>query len=292
MTPAATSKRKSLGRGLSALLGEKQTETADGQSLSGLRSLPIADLHPCRYQPRRRFAEQQIKELAQSVREKGILQPLVVRPNPDQHGSYEIICGERRWRAAQLAQLHELPVVVREFTDQETLEIALVENLQREDLTPLEEADAYQRLKDEFGHTQEELADGIGKSRSHVANMIRLLSLPEAVKAMLADDQLTAGHARALLTAKDAIELAEIVVSKSLSVRETEALVAKAGTSSQTKIQAKIVKDADTLALERSLTNELGLSAKISKKKKGGVLNLHYQSLDQLDDLIRKLTQK
>jgi ParB family transcriptional regulator, chromosome partitioning protein len=290
MTPAATSKRKTLGRGLSALLGDKQPETTDEQSLSGLKTLPIADLHPCRYQPRRRFADQQIKELAQSVREKGILQPLVVRPDPDQSGSYEIICGERRWRAAQLARLHELPVVVREFTDQETLEIALVENLQREDLTPLEEADAYQRLKDEFGHTQEELADGIGKSRSHVANMIRLLALPDQVKAMLADGRLTAGHARALLTANNATDLAELVVRKGLNVRETEALVAKAGALNVAKLRAKITKDADTLALEHSLTNELGLSAEISKKKKGGVLSLHYQSLDQLDELIHKLT--
>ena len=173
MKPGPPSKRKNLGRGLAALLGEppnKEVQAATPQ----LQTVPITELHPCRYQPRRRFAEEQIMELAHSVREKGILQPLVVRPDSEQPGTYDIICGERRWRAAQVAQQHDVPVVVRAFTDQEALEIALVENLQRENLTPLEEAEAYQRLKDEFGHTQEELASGIGKSRSHVANMIRL----------------------------------------------------------------------------------------------------------------------
>mgnify|MGYP005641875403 CR=1 FL=1 len=291
MTPAAKSKRKNLGRGLSALLGDTPTTTAEQREDSGLYTIAVGDLHPCRYQPRRRFAEDQTKELAQSLREKGILQPLVVRPDAKSRGMYEIICGERRWRAAQLAQLHEVPAVVREFTDQETLEIALVENLQREDLTPLEEAEAYQRLKDEFGHTQEELADGIGKSRSHVANMIRLLALPDAVKSMLGDGRLSAGHARALLTAEDPAALANIVVGKGLNVRDTEALVSKAGKQQNNLSPSKPAKDADTLAVEKDLTRELGLNAEISPKKKGGVLTLHYRSMDQLDMLIRKLSE-
>ncbi len=291
MTPAAKSKRKNLGKGLSALLGDAQPAAAESRSDSGLHTIAVGDLHPCRYQPRRRFADEQIKELAQSLREKGILQPLVVRPDSEQTGTYEIICGERRWRAAQLAQLHDVPAVVRQFTDQEALEIALVENLQREDLTPLEEAEAYQRLKDEFGHTQEELADGIGKSRSHVANMIRLLALPDAVKSMLGDGRLSAGHARALLTAADPTALAEMVVKKSLNVRETEALVSKAAKPEEKKSATKPAKDADTLAVEKDLTQALGLNVEISTKKKGGVLTLRYSSMDQLDMLIRRLSE-
>jgi ParB family chromosome partitioning protein len=290
MTPAQKSKRKNLGRGLSALLGEATPKPAADTAQPGLQRLAIGDLHPCRFQPRRRFADEQIRELAQSVREKGILQPLVVRPDPDQAGSYQIICGERRWRAAQLAQLHELPVVVRQFTDQETLEIALVENLQREDLTPLEEAEAYQRLKDEFGHTQEALADGIGKSRSHVANMLRLLGLPDAVKRMLGDGRLSAGHARALLAAPDPVALAEIVIARGLNVRETEALVAKGAGKSGKSPSAKPQKDADTLATERDLTTQLGIRTEITPTKKGGTLTFHYRSVDQLDILIRRLT--
>ena len=290
MTPATSSKRKKLGRGLSALLGEPLNEEAKPQS-SQLQTLLITDLHPCHYQPRRRFAEEQIKELAQSIREKGILQPLVVRPDRGQPGTYDIICGERRWRAAQVAQQHEVPAVIREFTDQEALEIALVENLQRENLTPLEEAEAYQRLKDEFGHTQEALASGIGKSRSHVANMIRLLNLPDAVKEMLGDGRLSAGHARALLTALEPKHLADMVVAQSLSVRETEALAAKAQSLGIAKPKRETKKDADTLAVERDLTRDLGLAVKITPKKTGGVLSLSYLSIDQLDTLVRKLSR-
>jgi ParB family chromosome partitioning protein len=290
MTQAGKSKRKNLGRGLSALLGEANPKPVAESAQDGLHRLAIGDLHPCRYQPRRRFADEQIRELAQSVREKGILQPLVVRPDPGQPGSYEIICGERRWRAAQLAQLHELPAVVRQFTDQETLEIALVENLQREDLTPLEEAEAYQRLKDEFGHTQEALADGIGKSRSHVANMLRLLGLPDAVKRMLGDGRLSAGHARALLAAPDPAALAELVVARGLNVRETEALVAKGGSSVKSGGSSRPKKDADTLAMERDLTTQIGIRTEITPTKKGGTVTFHYRSVDQLDVLIRRLT--
>lgn len=291
MNEPASRKRKNLGRGLSALLGERQPEPATGSDADGLKILPVGDLGPCPLQPRRRFADDQIKELAQSLREKGVLQPLVVRPTPDRPGRYEIICGERRWRAAQLARLHEVPAVVRTFSDQEALEIALVENLQREDLTPLEEAEAYQRLKDEFGHTQEALADGIGKSRSHVANMLRLLGLPDAVKAMLGDGRLSAGHARALLGAEDPAELAKTVVAKGLSVRETEALVGQRKTAGKTQKKIRETKDADTIAVERDLTQELGLKVEIIRKKQGGRLSVDFSSMDQLDVLIRRLSR-
>lgn len=290
MTPADTRKRKNLGRGLSALLGDR-VDDDDKPSQDGVKTLPVAELHPCRFQPRRRFAEAQLKELAQSLREKGVVQPLVVRADATAPGRYEIICGERRWRAAQLAQLHEVPVVVRDFSDQEALEIALVENLQREDLTPLEEAEAYRRLKDEFGHTQEALADGIGKSRSHVANMLRLLGLPDAVKDMLGDGRLSAGHARALLAAADPVALAQAVVGKGLNVRETEALVAREKTPPAKKQKKHREKDADTLAMERELTRDLGLNVEIDYKARGGVLSVQFSSMDQLDILIRMLSR-
>jgi ParB family chromosome partitioning protein len=291
MNAADPKKRKNLGRGLSALLGDRtQVEPAATQP-GGMKTFAIGDLHPCKFQPRRRFAEDALKELAQSLREKGVVQPLVLRPDPARAGTYEIICGERRWRAAQIAQLHEVPAVVRDFTDAEALEIALVENLQREDLTPLEEADAYQRLKDEFGHTQEALADGIGKSRSHVANMLRLLGLPEAVKAMLGDGRLSAGHARALLVADAPAELAEIVVAKGLNVRETEALVKKQKEPAKGKSKPPRQKDADTLAVERDLTRDLGLKVDIDYKAKGGTLSVQFSTMDQLDILIRMLSR-
>ncbi|MBM08881.1 MAG: chromosome partitioning protein ParB [Magnetovibrio sp.] len=281
-------KRNNLGRGLAALLGEQPSEDTTRAGLH-FKNLPITDLHPCPYQPRRRFVEEHIKELAQSIREKGVLQPLVVRPDQDRSGGYEIICGERRWRAAQVAQKHEVPAVIRAFTDQEALEIALVENLQRENLTPLEEAEAYYRLKDEFGHTQEELANGIGKSRSHIANMIRLLSLPEAIKKMLGDGLLSAGHARALLAAPEPDVLADIVIAKGLSVRETEALINSGEQSEKKKPKKTGIKNADTISLEKDLSRSLGLDVKITPKKSGGVLSLTFRSLDQLDALIRQL---
>jgi ParB family chromosome partitioning protein len=292
MNAADPKKRKNLGRGLSALLGDRTApEPTGGGGGAGVKTVPVGELHPCRFQPRRRFAEEQLKELAQSLREKGVVQPLVLRPDAERPGTYEIICGERRWRAAQLAQLHEVPAVVRDFTDAEALEIALVENLQREDLTALEEAEAYQRLKDEFGHTQEALADGIGKSRSHVANMLRLLGLPGSVKAMLGDGRLSAGHARALLVAADPATLAELVVAKGLNVRETEALVQKEKTPGAKKSPKHREKDADTLAIERDLTRDLGLKVEIDYKACGGTLSVQFSTMEQLDILIRMLSR-
>ena len=284
----AEKKRQNLGRGLDALLGEASKVTVGEQGLKGSRQVPVERLHPGRYQPRHSIDEEKIEELAQSVRENGILQPLLVRRHPDLDDAYEIIAGERRWRAAQMAKVHEVPVVVRELSDQEALEIGLVENLQRQDLTPLEEADGYQRLIDEFSHTQEILSKTVGKSRSHVANMMRLLGLPEAVKKMLDRNELTAGHARALLNAPDPLGSARQVVKQGLNVRQTERLVKK----KQRQIEAPPAaseKDVDTLALERNLANLLGLKVAIKFKKTGGSVTIKYDSLEQLEDILRRL---
>ena len=281
-------KRKQLGRGLSALLGDDAKEFADLSSSKTDRTVAITQLTPCPFQPRRNFADVQIAELSKSIREKGILQPLVVRPKPDSDG-YEIICGERRWRAAQMASVHHVPVVVRDLTDQEALEIALIENLQREDLSALEEAAAYQRLMAEFDHTQDAMAQSIGKSRSHVANMVRLLNLPDGVKAMLADGRLSAGHGRALLGAKNPADLAATVVKNGLNVRATEELVRRKGGARPSKPATVAPKDADTLSLERELTDALGLKTEIHAKGAGGEIRFSYASLDELDGLIARL---
>jgi ParB family chromosome partitioning protein len=220
---AEEARRRNLGRGLDALLGESRSGSAgDAGAASGVLTLPIEQVYPGRSQPRTIFAQTEIDELADSIRQLGILQPLIVRPHPTRTGSYEIIAGERRWRAAQQARLHEVPALVRELSDGEALEIALVENLQRENLSPVEEAEAYRRLMDEFSHTQEALAKIVGKSRSHVANMLRLLQLPANAKEMLMDGRLTAGHARALLGASNPSALAEAIVKRGLNVRQAE----------------------------------------------------------------------
>ncbi|MFQ5765498.1 MAG: ParB/RepB/Spo0J family partition protein [Rhodospirillales bacterium] len=287
----AEKKRSNLGRGLSALLGDDAgAETAAVAKGRGPRQVPVELLHPGRYQPRHSIDEERIEELAQSVRENGIIQPLLVRRHPEQKDAFEIVAGERRWRAAQMAKLHEIPVVVKDLNDQESLEIALVENLQRQDLSPLEEADGYQRLVDEFAHTQDVLAKTVGKSRSHVANMMRLLGLPEAVKKMLDGNDLTAGHARALLGAPDPVDVARQVVKKSLNVRQTERLVKKQQRRKDAP-SAPAKKDIDTQALERDLGNLLGLKVAIKFKDGGGSLTVNYGSLEQLDDILHRLSQ-
>lgn len=282
-------KRKSLGRGLSALLGEDEggVTVLDTGRVSKL--VPIEFLHPGRYQPRHFMGEDKIEELSRSIREKGILQPLLVRRHPDEANAFEIIAGERRWRAAQVAQLHEVPVIIKELSDQEALEIGLVENLQRQDLSALEEADGYQRLMDEFSHTQEALAKAVGKSRSHVANMLRLLGLPQAVKDFLNEGRLSAGHARALLNAEDPAALAKKVVSAGLNVRQTERLAADKGPKTH-KTGKVSEKDADILALEKDMTNLLGLKVEIHHKGGGGVLSIRYGTLDQLDGILHRLS--
>lgn len=279
-----------LGRGLSALFGDAAGPEEEPQvdRVRLTRLVPIDHVRPGKYQPRRKFDEDELRALVDSVRERGVLQPLLVRKDPDNGPTpYEIIAGERRWRAAQLAGLHEVPVLVRSLTDREALEIALIENIQRQDLTPLEEAEGYRRLMDEFQHTQEDLAQSVGKSRSHVANMLRLLALPDAVKQMVQDGVLTMGHARALLTAFDPTGLAQEVVKRGLNVRQTEQLVKDAATGRAAKATA--IKPPDTVALEREVSSVLGLKVSLTGKGPKGVLQIHYSNLDQLDSVLVRI---
>ncbi len=261
----------------------------------GFRMVPIAKLIPNPLQPRRHFGDEALRDLTNSIREQGILQPLIVRPTRSEPGNFEIVAGERRWRAAQRAQVHEAPVIIRDFNDAEALAVALIENIQRDELSPLEEAEAYARLSQDFGKTQEQVAEVVGKSRSHIANMTRLLDLPEDVRAMLADGALSAGHARAILRAADPAALARQIIDEGLTVRDAERLGKErrarrgrsaGGAKSTGKAKAK---DTDTLALERALGNALGLHVDIAFDGNGGQLRLDYSSLEQLDDLIDRL---
>lgn len=290
---AAEPKRPALGRGLSALLGEDTEDYAQLDRLRTSRTLAIHLLRPSPFQPRRHMQEAELADLAQSIAAKGVLQPLLVRRLADDPQAFEIIAGERRWRAAQMAQLHEVPVVIKELSDREALEIALIENLQRQDLTALEEAQGYRRLMDEFEHTQDALAHAIGKSRSHVANTLRLLSLPDSVKRLLDDGSLSAGHARTLVGVEDADTLAEQIVKRGLNVRQTERLIAQhrsqPASAPESGPAPAAAKDADTLALERDLSALLGLKAEIRFKRGGGALVLHYATLEQLDALLHRL---
>ena len=281
-----------LGRGLNALLGEIAREapvTGADEETGAVRSLPVGSLSPHPDQPRRHFDDALLDELAASIRTRGLIQPIVVRP----HGrGYQIVAGERRWRAAQRAQLHEVPVVVREFNDSETLEIALVENIQRQDLNAIEEAQAYQRLANEYGHTQEALAGIVHKSRSHIANLLRLLDLPDRVQSRVVDGSLSMGHARALLGAADVEGLAEQVVARGLSVRDTEQLArsAKGRAKERGRDRGGVAPDADIAALERQLADLLGVSVRVAHGASGGTLTLGYSTLDQLDMLCQRLT--
>jgi ParB family transcriptional regulator, chromosome partitioning protein len=289
MSEARKARPAGLGRGLSALLGEMAREapvSADAAADLGIRTLPIASLHPHPGQPRRRFDEAGLDELAGSIAARGVIQPIVVRP----HGhAYQIVAGERRWRAAQRAKLHEVPVVVREFDEATTLEIALVENIQRQDLNAIEEAQAYQRLVGEYGHTQEELARLVHKSRSHVANLLRLLDLPQSVQEQVVTGALSMGHARALLGAAEVEELADQVIARGLSVRDTERLARERKPRERAR-SAPTVPDADLAALEHQLADLLGLSVKIAHGDRGGTLTIGYATLDQLDMVCQRLT--
>lgn len=281
--------KRRLGRGLAALIGEDSSEEGVVQDIRSLRHLPVELLQPNPHNPRKHFDAGELEDLARSIREKGLLQPLVVRPKPDGH--YEIVAGERRWRAAQQAGLHDLPAVIRELSDQETLEIALIENVQRSDLNPLEEARAYALLIEQFTYTQQQLADAIGKSRSHIANMLRLLTLPQSVLEMIEKGSLTAGHARTLIAHAEPEAIAAQIVAQGLSVRETEELTRRTPADSKTR-RSPAEKDVNTLALERDLGTHLGLKVTISDKgKRGGSLTIHYASVEQLDDICRKLTR-
>ena len=295
---SADSPRRGLGRGLSALLGEVASEQplAPGAPRpAGIQMLPVAAITPNPDQPRRHFDEEALADLANSLAERGLLQPIVVRPHPSS-GGYQIIAGERRWRAAQRARIHEVPAIVRELSDSETLEIAIVENVQRQDLNAIEEAEAYQRLVTDFGHTQEALGKLVGKSRSHVANLLRLLDLPQGVRSLLADGRLSMGHARALITSPDAEALAEQVVSQDLSVRDTEALAKRArpagkGDGRPASVPAAPpVADADIQALERQIGDILGLKVQIEHTDKGGKVSIGYSTLDQLDLVCQRLS--
>ena len=293
MGPTEDKKRK-LGMGLSALLGDDEEDYAALDKVRATKTIPIEFLQPGKYQPRQHMDEGPIEDLSRSIAEKGILQPLLVRRLGETEGpnAYEIIAGERRWRAAQKARLHEVPVIIKDLTDQETLEIALIENLQRQDLSPLEEADGYQRLMDEFTHTQEELARAMGKSRSHVANTLRLLALPDAIKEMIDDGRLSAGHGRALLTASNPLELSKSVVKQGLNVRQTEKLAKKPEPAEGKSGGKPSSKDPDTLALERDMSDLLGLKVNISFKNGRGSLSVHYNDLGQLDDILARLSHK
>jgi ParB family chromosome partitioning protein len=254
--------------------------------------VPIEQISPNPDQPRKRFERADLDDLAASIKEKGVIQPLIVRQRPD--GTYEIVAGERRWRAAQMAQLHQLPIIVREFTDVEVLEVAIIENIQRADLNPIEEAAGYRQLMDKFGHTQEKLAEALGKSRSHIANLLRLLNLPDSVLEMVRDGSLSAGHARALVAAEDPLGLARQIVKGALSVRATEALVKKGSTEKTppAKFKSRPEKDADTKALEADLSAALGMRVVVdhAPNQEGGQVTLHYRSFDQLDELCRLLS--
>ena len=279
---ASSVKKRGLGMGLSALLaGEDTFEPVPGESL---RQIPIERLVPSPFQPRRRFDPDDLKALALSIRAKGVLQPLVVRERGD---GYEIVAGERRWRAAQTAGLHALPAIVRRFSDQETLEIALIENLQRADLSAIEEARAFERLLGEFGHTQEALANALAKSRSHVANTLRLLKLPADVQAMVEDKRLSAGHARALVGVEHPLEAAQAVIERGLTVREVEALAAeKPVVKRASPPPAAVPADPDLAECEKRLAARLGLKVAIKPKRRGGMLTIAYGDLDQLQAII------
>ena len=283
----ATNKtKKGLGRGLSSLMGDTETTQTKNTNIGQETKIPIANLKPSPSQPRRLFNKNSINELADSIKAKGIVQPLVVRPSPSDVNSYEIIAGERRWRAAQIAQLHEVPAVIRNFNDTEALEIAIIENVQRSDLSPIEEAAGYKRLIENHGHTQEDLSGIVGKSRSHIANIIRLLSLPQSIQDMITEGKISSGHARAIMNSAFPEQLAEKIINENLSVRDAENLAKdKKGIIKKIKL-----KDPDTIDLENKISEKLGLTININHKgKKGGNIRIDYKTLDQLEMITQKL---
>ncbi len=291
----AKQERRGLGRGLSALMADVETvptETASAGARKAETFIAIDRITPNPDQPRRTFAEGALAELTASIREKGVIQPLILRRNPREPEGFEIVAGERRWRAAQRAQLHEVPAIVRELNDTEVLELAIIENIQRADLNAIEEAVGYRQLMDRFGHTQEKLSEALGKSRSHIANLLRLLSLPDAVMDHVRNGDLSAGHARALVTANDPAALAAQIIKQGLSVRQTEALAKKSDVIKPTNVNNAPVKDADTQALEKDLAAALAMKVAIAHPAgaEGGAITIKYKNLDQLDELCRRLS--
>lgn len=295
---ARAPEKRGLGRGLSALMADIEPNTApaaeatlsDSTPTRAERLVPVEQISPNPDQPRRQFSQTALEELAASIREKGIIQPLILRPDPADQTRFQIVAGERRWRAAQIAQLHQLPVIVRNFDDTEVLEVAIIENIQRADLNAMEEAQGYRQLMDRFGHTQEQLAQAMGKSRSHLANMMRLLQLPDEIQEMVQEGKLSAGHARAILTANDPIALARRAVKDGLSVRDVEK-AAKTKPTSRPTASRRPEKDADTRMLESDLSAALGMGVVIDHDTEagGGKLSIKYKDLGQLDDLMRLL---
>ncbi|HJW40156.1 MAG TPA: ParB/RepB/Spo0J family partition protein [Rhizomicrobium sp.] len=283
---AAEERHRGLGRGLSALIGEEAAPTRG--EVRAMHKLPVAFLRPNRLQPRKRFAPEDLNDLAESVKEKGVLQPILVRPVKGESNAYEIVAGERRWRAAQMAKLHDVPVVVREMGDSESLEIAIIENVQRADLNAIEEAAAYYELMERFQYTQDRVAKEVGKSRSHIANTLRLLTLPEVVRAMIRDGRLTAGHARTLIGVPDAEARAKEIVEGMLNVRQAEQ---RSKTHKSSKKRQTAV-DPNIRDLESNLSNVLGLKVQvIHKGARGGEVRISYKTLEQLDEINRRLSK-
>ena len=277
-----------LGRGLASLIGDVGEETSIPEQGRRPRRAPVENLKPNPRNPRRTYTETELTGLADSIRERGIIQPIVVRSARDSDDMYEIIAGERRWRAAQRAGLHEVPITVVEATDAQVLEFAIIENVQRADLNPIEEAAGYQALMEEFNHSQDEVAQIVGKSRPHVANTLRLLKLSEPVKAMVQSGELSAGHARILVGLPNALELARDIVKRGLNVRQVEAAVRRQSEPSH-KVAAPLGKDANTIALERRLSDALGLGVTVDHRGEGGTLHIKYRNLEQLDAVLKKL---
>ena len=278
--------KKGLGRGLSSLMGDTNINSTDNVAKSSEATISLAALKPSPSQPRRLFDKNSINELAESIKSKGLVQPILVRPSKTDENSYEIIAGERRWRAAQIAQLHEIPAVIKNLDDVEALEIAIIENIQRSDLSPIEEAAGYKRLIDNHGHTQEVLSEIVGKSRSHIANILRLLTLPQSIQDMISEGKISTGHARAIMNSAFPEQLAEKIINENLSVREAESL-AKRKKSTVQKIK---LKDPDTIDLEEKISEKLGLNVSINHRgKKGGYIKIEYKSLDQLELVTQRL---
>ncbi len=318
MTNPASAKISPLGRGLAALLGDKDSSYQPTPMTGGSSTVPastvttlavnsavepnervmrivsITSLQPNPQQPRRYFDDTRLKELADSIRARGVLEPLVARPAAGQTDRYEIVAGERRWRASQLAGLHEVPVIIRTLTDLEALEFGLIENIQRQDLSPIEEAEGFRRLLDEFGYTHEMLAKIVGKSGAHVSNMVRLLNLPQQVQQMVTEGKLSYGHARALVPVPDAVSLAQEIIARGLNVRQAEAMARVAIGEKRMGTGGRPAKkppesDADIMALERELERLIGIRVKIIAQGAKGALTLYYENLDQLDDVIKRL---
>jgi ParB family chromosome partitioning protein len=280
-----------LGRGLAALLGDGAGEGRAPNAVTGIKTVPVEHLEPSPYQPRGTMDPAALADLVDSIKSRGILQPLLARPHPTEAGRFQIIAGERRWRASQEAGLHEVPVLVRDLSDVEAMAAALVENLQRQDLNAIEEAEGYKRLFDEFGMTQEALAESVGKSRSHIANTVRLLNLPQSVRNEVKNGALSPGHARALLAHPEPEKAAMAVISRGLNVRQTEALASRKNDAAAGTTATARVKDPETEALERDLSERLGLKVDISFDGRGGLVRLSYRSLDQLDGIVTLLSR-